>query len=82
MQGPFSRALPVGLSFPPSTAMRPIHLECPQCHEITAGDEALYGQPVAGWKCQATMLAPATPLGTEPTTAREGVNPTEFMQSA
>lgn len=50
--------------------MKPIHFECPQCHEITAGDEALYGQPVKCWKCQATMLAPAIPVRTAPPTAR------------
>jgi membrane protein YdbS with pleckstrin-like domain len=50
--------------------MKPIKFECPHCHEIIAGDESLYGQRVECRKCQATILVPPTPVGTEPQIAR------------
>jgi membrane protein YdbS with pleckstrin-like domain len=50
--------------------MNPIKFECPHCHEIIAGDESLYGQPVKCRKCQATILVPPAPLSTELQTAR------------
>ena len=50
--------------------MNPIKFECPHCHEIIAGDESLYGQRVKCRKCQAEILVPQPPAGTEPQTAR------------
>jgi len=50
--------------------MNPIKFECPHCHEVIVGDELLYGQRVKCPKCQATILVPPTPAGTEPQTAR------------
>ena len=50
--------------------MNPIKCECPHCHEIIAGDEALYGQRVNCPKCQATILVPQAPASAEPQTAR------------
>ena len=50
--------------------MKPITFECPQCHEHIAGDESMYGQELKCPKCQASMLAPSTPLRTAPQTAR------------
>ena len=50
--------------------MNPIKFECPECHEIIAGDESLYGQRVKCPKCQATILVPPAPVSTEPQTAR------------
>lgn len=50
--------------------MNPITFECPHCHEITAGDESLYGQPVKCRKCQATILVPPAPGSAAPQTAR------------
>jgi len=51
-------------------AMHPITFECPHCHEHIAADESIYGQEVKCPKCQATILAPPTPVHTEPQTAR------------
>jgi membrane protein YdbS with pleckstrin-like domain len=50
--------------------MNPIQFECPHCHEINAGDASLYGQQVKCRECQATILVPPAPAGTEPQTAR------------
>jgi membrane protein YdbS with pleckstrin-like domain len=50
--------------------MNPIKFECPYCHEITAGDESLYGQQVKCPKCQAIMVVPQAPANTPPQTAR------------
>jgi hypothetical protein len=50
--------------------MKPIQFECPHCHEIIVGDEALYGQQVKCGKCQAAILVPQAPNGTGPRTAR------------
>ena len=50
--------------------MNPIKFECPQCHEIIAGDESLYGQRVKCRKCQAEILVPQPPASTQPLTAR------------
>ena len=50
--------------------MNPIKFECPHCHEINVGDDSLYGQRVNCQKCQATMLVPSRPAGTELQTAR------------
>ena len=50
--------------------MNPIKFECPQCHEIIAGDESLHGQRVKCPKCQAAMLVPQGPVSPGPQTAR------------
>jgi membrane protein YdbS with pleckstrin-like domain len=50
--------------------MKPIQFECPHCHEIIVGDEALYGQQVKCGKCQAAILVPQAPSGAGPRTAR------------
>jgi membrane protein YdbS with pleckstrin-like domain len=50
--------------------MHPITFECPHCHEPIAGDESIYGREVTCPKCQATMLAPPTPVRAAPQTAR------------
>jgi len=50
--------------------MNPIKFECPECHEIIAGDESSYGQRVKCPKCQATILVPPAPVRTGPQTAR------------
>lgn len=50
--------------------MNPIQFECPHCHALNDGDEALYGQRVQCRQCQATILVPAAPAGAEPLTAR------------
>lgn len=50
--------------------MNPIKFECPQCHEIIAGDESMYGQRVKCRECQTEMLLPLTPVSPEPQTAR------------
>jgi len=50
--------------------MNPIKFECPQCHEIIAGDESSYGQRVKCRKCQAEMLVPQAPVGPGLPTAR------------
>ena len=50
--------------------MSAITFECPHCHEIAAGDESSYGQPVKCPKCQATILVPQAPASMEPQTAR------------
>ena len=64
--------------------MNPIKFECPHCHEIIAGDESLYGQRV-----QVDLVGVSSPskvkemIRTQYRAARhrEGVRPTEFMQS-
>jgi hypothetical protein len=48
--------------------MNPIKFECPHCHEIISGDESLYGQRVKCRKCQADILVPQAPSGTQPQT--------------
>ena len=50
--------------------MNPIRFECPHCHEITAGDESLYGQRVTCRKCRAAILVPLAPVNTGLQTAR------------
>jgi membrane protein YdbS with pleckstrin-like domain len=50
--------------------MNPIKFECPHCHEIISGDEALYGQRVKCQKCQAEILVPQAPASAQPQTAR------------
>jgi membrane protein YdbS with pleckstrin-like domain len=50
--------------------MKTIKFECPQCHEIIAGDESSYDQQVQCPKCQAAMLVPQTPVSAAPQTAR------------
>jgi membrane protein YdbS with pleckstrin-like domain len=50
--------------------MKPIKFECPQCHEINAGDESSYGRRVKCRKCQAEMLVPQAPTSVGPQTAR------------
>jgi membrane protein YdbS with pleckstrin-like domain len=50
--------------------MNPIRFECPNCHEIIAGDESLYGQQVKCGKCQAAILVPPAPTRPELQTAR------------
>lgn len=50
--------------------MNPTKFECPQCHEIIAGDEAVYGQRVKCRKCQAEMIVPQAPASPGPQTAR------------
>jgi membrane protein YdbS with pleckstrin-like domain len=52
------------------TVMNPIKFECPQCHEINAGDESSYGRRVKCRKCQAEMLVPQAPASTGPQIAR------------
>jgi membrane protein YdbS with pleckstrin-like domain len=50
--------------------MKQIRFECPHCHTINTGDEALYGQQVQCGKCQADILVPEAPVGAGPKTAR------------
>jgi membrane protein YdbS with pleckstrin-like domain/phage FluMu protein Com len=62
--------------------MNPIKFECPHCHEIIAGDESSYGQRVKCPKCQATILVPPMPAGTELQTARLIQEPAADLPSA
>lgn len=50
--------------------MNPIQFECPHCHSIIAGDEAMYGLRVKCAKCQAQILVPERPVENELKTAR------------
>ena len=50
--------------------MSPVQFECPHCHAINGGHESVYGQRVQCRECQATILVPPAPVGTEPQTAR------------
>lgn len=50
--------------------MNPITFECPHCHEVNYGDDSMYGQQTTCWKCDAAILIPTKPLGSEPRTAR------------
>jgi membrane protein YdbS with pleckstrin-like domain len=50
--------------------MNPIKFECPHCHAVIEGDESLYGQRVNCRNCQAPILVPPKPVGTDLQTAR------------